>query len=57
MKDFMDDANQTYKSCGLTPHEAINIDEDSKSIDEGRLQNWLTNTTKTWLCQQSPHIH
>lgn len=57
MRDFMDDANQIYKSCGLTPNEAINIDEDSKSMDEGVLQNWYTNTNKAWLCQELPHIH
>jgi hypothetical protein len=53
----MDDTNQIYKSCGLTPNEAINIDEDSKSMDEGGLQNWYINTNKAWLCQQSPHIY
>jgi hypothetical protein len=53
----MDDTNQINKSCGLTPNEAINIDEDSKSMDERGLQNWYTNTNKTWLCQQLPHIH
>jgi hypothetical protein len=42
----MDDTNQIYKSCGLTPNEAINIDEDSKSMDEGGLQIWYTNTNK-----------
>jgi hypothetical protein len=40
---MMDNANQINKPSSLTPHKAININDDSKSIDEN------TNTNETWM--------
>jgi hypothetical protein len=39
---MMDNANQINKPFGLTPHKAININDDSKSTNEN------TNTNETW---------
>jgi hypothetical protein len=40
---MMDNANQVNKPSSLTPHKAININNNSKFVDEN------TNTNKTWM--------
>jgi hypothetical protein len=38
MWDLMDDAHKNYKPCGLTPNNAINLNEDSINANYEAMQ-------------------
>ncbi len=49
-KDFMmDNAYQVIKKFNLAPNEIININDDSRSINEKGQQNFCTNIEEEWM--------
>ncbi len=46
---MMDNAYQVIKKFNLAPNEIININDDSRSMNEKGQQNFRTNIEEEWM--------